>query len=304
VSSQPVGLRVTYKSVEFFRTLIRLTRQDSRQARRLRRFATDGKPLVSVVLGTFNRIDFLPLTVETVRSELKGVTHEIIVVDGGSTDGTTSWLLDQRDIISIVQHNRGEWRGRQLERRSWGYFMNLGFKLASGKFVCMVSDDCLVLPGAIADGVELFEARLGEGQRIGAVAFYWRNWPEEENYRLGMTFGNRMFVNHGLYLRSAMQEVGFADEEAFFFYQADTDLCLRMSEIGYACIESPTSFVEHYKHTDSGIRTSNMAKRGDDWRSFTTRWEWLGKPDAKWIHRPFVDPDRMADTHWPKHGHS
>jgi GT2 family glycosyltransferase len=256
------------------------------------------------VLGTFNRIEFLPLTVETVRAELIGVPHEIVVVDGGSTDGTTSWLLEQRDIISIVQHNRGEWQGQQIERRSWGYFMNLGFKVASGKYVCMVSDDCLVLPGAIGDGVELFEREVREGRKVGAVAFYWRNWPEEENYRIGITFGNLLFVNHGLYLRAAMQEVGFVDEEAFFFYQADTDLCLRMSELGYACIDSPTSFVEHYKHTDSGIRTTNMARRGADWASFTSRWERLGKPDAKWMYRPFDDPGHMAETYWPKPGPS
>jgi hypothetical protein len=67
-------------------TLKELSRSDSRQSRRLRRIATDGKPLVSVVVGTFNRIELLSSTIETIRSDLEGVAHELIVVDGGSDD--------------------------------------------------------------------------------------------------------------------------------------------------------------------------------------------------------------------------
>src|SRR5688572_14235075 len=101
---------------------------------------------LSVVIGSYNRRRFLELTLESVREELAGSAHEIIVVDGGSQDGTVDWLTRQRDVIAVVQHNRGTWRGRPLERRSWGYFMNLGFKLAQGKYICMLSDDCLLVP--------------------------------------------------------------------------------------------------------------------------------------------------------------
>jgi GT2 family glycosyltransferase len=279
-------------------TLKELSRSDSRQSRRLRRIATDGKPLVSVVVGTFNRIELLSSTIETIRSDLEGVAHELIVVDGGSDDGTAQWLQAQRDTISIVQHNRGEWRGERLERRSWGYFMNLGFKIASGKYICMVSDDCLVVPGAIKNGVEVFESQLEDGKLVGAVAFYWRNWPQDQSYRVGITFGNRLFVNHGLYSRDILSKIGFADEETYFFYQADGDLCLRMAEAGYACIDSPDSVIEHYLHTETETRNSNIARRGEDWKAFTARWESLGKPSSSWIERQFDDPHRTADKYW------
>ena len=198
--------------------------------------------------------------------------HEIVVVDGGSDDGTTGWLAEQRDIITVVQHNRGEWRGQPVERRSWGYFMNLGFKIASGKFICMLSDDCLVVPGAITNGVELFETRLRAGEQVGAVAFYWRNWPADGSYRVGLTFGNRMFVNHGLYARAALAEIGFADEETYFFYQGDGDLCLRLADAGHACIDSPDSYIEHYLGTDAELRSLQHDRRGEDWRAYTARW--------------------------------
>jgi glycosyltransferase involved in cell wall biosynthesis len=59
---------------------------------------------------------------------------EIIVVDGGSEDGTLEWLIRQKDIITIVQHNRGEFNGKPVKRKSWGYFMNPCFKAAHRVF--------------------------------------------------------------------------------------------------------------------------------------------------------------------------
>lgn len=35
-----------------------------------------------------------------------------------------SWLLKQKDVITIVQHNRGEFMGKKIEQLSLGYFMN------------------------------------------------------------------------------------------------------------------------------------------------------------------------------------
>src|SRR3990167_6740272 len=96
------------------------------------------KPIVSAVIGTYNRIDFLKPAIETVRLELKNIPHEIIVVDGGSTDGTIDWLVKQKDIIGIIHHNRGKWQGKEIERKSWGVFMNLGFRAASAKYICML----------------------------------------------------------------------------------------------------------------------------------------------------------------------
>lgn len=256
---------------------------------------------ISIVLGTYNRIPFLKLTIDSIRRELDlcPFSHEIIVVDGGSSDGTLKWLTKQKDIISIVQHNRGQWRGKPIERRSWGYFMNLGFKCAQGKFVCMLSDDCLVVPGAVKNGVDLFEARLAAGEKVGALAFYWRNWPEQKEYRVGLTLGNKMFVNHGLYLKDALETVGFIDEETYHFYHADGDLCLKMWDQGYACIEAPDSYIEHYSHANLAVRGSNTEKQQNDWTTYLNRWDGIFYHPEKhdigdWITKAFRDTKLTA----------
>lgn len=244
---------------------------------------------VSVVLGTYNRLSFLKATIASVRASRIEVPYEIIVVDGGSTDGTIDWLTEQRDIIAIVQHNRETSKGQARRKRSWGYFMNLGFKCAEGRYVCLISDDSVVHPDTLANGVRHFERKLAEGRRIGAVAFYWRSWPEEQKYRICLTLGSKMMVNHGLFLREVVEKVGWIDDARYGFYCADGDLSLKIWEAGYEIDASEDALLEHYERADPAIRQQNLGGLDSDWKSYLERWTKVfydpANPDiGVWIH--------------------
>jgi len=258
---------------------------------------------ISVVLGTYNRFPFLKLAIASIRKELLNFSpgYEIIVIDGGSTDGSLKWLLKQKDIITIVQHNRGKWHGKEVPRKSWGYFMNLGFKCAQGKYICMLSDDCLVIPGAIKNGYDLFEKKLCGDEKIGAMAFYWRNWPWQKKYWVGLTLGDRMFVNHGMYLSSAIKEVGYIDEETYGFYHADGDVCLKMWHAGYKCIDSQNSYIEHFLHANIKCRKRNYENQIQDWNNYLRKWEGIfynkrNFDEGGWIEKEFHANGRICKS--------
>jgi GT2 family glycosyltransferase len=257
---------------------------------------------VSVVIGSFNRLEHLVSTIDSLRHELEGVSCEIIVVDGGSTDGAIDWLIRQKDIVTVLQHNRGSWKGEPIERRSWGYFMNLGFRAATGTYVCMLSDDCLVIPGAIRNAIHQFEnaPRPRDSKKLGGVAFFWRNWPDQQKYWVGITFGDHVFINHGLYLREALEAVGYIDAQSYFFYHADGDLSLRMWEAGYETIEADDSFVEHHTHVNKAVRGTNSERQPNDWATYEARWAALGRPSEDWRFREFDDPNNTASRYWQK----
>jgi len=230
------------------------------------------QPLVSIVLGTYNRRTFLESTIASLRASQIDQPYEIIVVDGGSTDGTIDWLVAQRDIITIVQHNRETIGETTRRKRSWGYFMNLGFKCAEGRYICLISDDSVVHPDTIANGVRRFDRELGQGRRLGALAFYWRSWPAEDRYRVGITLSNKLFVNHGLFLRDAVEEAGWIDEDRYSFYCADGDLSLKIWNSGFAIDACEDALLEHFEDADIGLRQGNLASLEADRRNYTARW--------------------------------
>jgi len=113
---------------------------------------------LSLVTGTFNRQKHLSRMVDTFRANIPNFfPYEIIVVDGGSTDGTIEWCNAQSDI-KLIQH--GALLGAIKA------FCDGGFT-ASGKYVLFANDDIEFLKGSVIPSIVYLEENL----TCGAVAF-------------------------------------------------------------------------------------------------------------------------------------
>lgn len=261
--------------------------------------------MVSVVIGGYQRKSLLQKAIESIRNNGISISYEIIVIDGGSTDGSLEWLIQQKDIITIVQHNRGFIGNKPIERKSWGYFMNLGFKSARGEYIVMLSDDCLLLPGAVNKGIECCLENENQGKKIGGIAFYFRNWPSEDKYYVQKTLGGKLMVNHGIFLKTAMKDVGYADEDSYMFYKADGDLCLKIWQAGYEIVDCPESIVEHFIDEKEKVRQSNNAVLNKDSSKYLKKWTGIyyfpGGPELrKRVEIDFVDKNEFAQKKWAK----
>ncbi len=89
---------------------------------------------ISVIIPVLNERDGLPETLRHLREAL--ASPEVIVVDGGSTDGTREWVQGQPGF-RLVDSVRG--RGPQ---------MNAGARAAQGDVLLFLHADCALPPGA------------------------------------------------------------------------------------------------------------------------------------------------------------
>ena len=91
---------------------------------------------ISVIIPALNERDNLPATVASIRD--CGERCEILIVDGGSADGTVEWAAEQSGITVVVSA-RG--RGAQL---------NAGAKAATGDILLFLHADSLLPDGALS----------------------------------------------------------------------------------------------------------------------------------------------------------
>ena len=205
---------------------------------------------ISVVLGSKNRKGLIKATIKSIRENGFKGNLEIIVVDGGSTDGTCDWLAKQKDVFTIIQPNYKyiDQDGISVLAHSWGEFMNIGFKYASAPYIVMVSDDLILHKGCLQNGFDEMERRRKAGDKIGAGAFYFREFPRHKYYRVGLLPGNFVALNHGFYSKEALISVDFLDEKNYNFYAADSDIVMRMNLAGWKSIALETCFSEHLCH--------------------------------------------------------
>lgn len=231
---------------------------------------------VAIVLGTYNRLGLLTRAVASIRAalhpEIRSECYRIIVVDGGSTDGTDLWLEAQPDVSLIRQS--GPLTGAVAA-------FNLGFGRAVDQgfdYVAHFNDDAEFVvdgsPGSLARAADWLE----QDPRVGAVAFAF-------NLRgaFGFEYVNGLpYSNFGL-IRAA---AGIAAAKAmgdptgrawwnpiYHTYGADSELGCWLWRLGYR-IEPAAKLQVHDCNAQDGLRTGNenSPRRMEDGRRFWARW--------------------------------
>jgi glycosyltransferase involved in cell wall biosynthesis len=185
-----------------------------------------GLPSISVVTPSFNQRAFLEQALDSLAGQgYPGL--EVIVVDGGSTDGTVA-LLEQSPVVS-------RWVSEPDEGQTQA--LNKGFRLATGEVYGWLNCDERYRPGALCLVGEAFAAEPDldilfghrlvtdkSGQEIDRLhqpALHPRNYAL---YASGLLFSDATFWKKELHLKT-----GELDEVLCRRYAMDVDWFGRLS---------------------------------------------------------------------------
>jgi len=127
-------------------------------------------PLVSVYIPTYNRGSLL---VERAVSSVLAQTYqnfELIIIDGGSTDGTLEIARRYTDKIVVWDRPR---------RQTFGEAKNAGAALATGEFLVFIDADALI-PEPQAFFEELLAA-FNKNKKLVALTVPLKPWPENHS---------------------------------------------------------------------------------------------------------------------------
>lgn len=100
------------------------------------------KPLVTVIMPTYNRADLLPRAIESVLKQTFR-DFELIIVDDGSTDGSVDLIRsymekDKRIFLIVNNQNKGI-----------SYSRNRAYNAARGKYIMPMDSDDQILPNKL-----------------------------------------------------------------------------------------------------------------------------------------------------------
>lgn len=206
---------------------------------------------ISVITPSFNQAQFLPFNLASVGSQ-RQVAVEHIVVDPGSTDGSTQIARQAPGVKLIAEPDRGQSDG-----------ICKGFARSAGDIlVWLNSDDFYPDPDVLASVQQCFEANpdvdvvygdvnfVGEGGEFLRKGFVNKNADQllaSFEYQVGI-------VQPGVFWRRRVfEEIGGPSEE--FEYCMDYELWVRMAAKGYKWKYLPRVLAHH--RWWGGMKTSS-----------------------------------------------
>jgi GT2 family glycosyltransferase len=244
---------------------------------------TNGKPLVSAVVVSYNTRDLL---LDCLRAfyACSDLPVEAVVVDNASTD---------RSAEAVAREFPGAKLIRQPANTGFGRANNAGLQRADGRFILLLNPDVTVMPGCVgrladfllvrpdagAVGPQLVrpDGSLDHAARRGfpspsASLFYFtginKAFPQSERfnrYTMGHLSPTETHeIDSGtaaclMVRRAAVDRVGFFDPD-YFMYGEDLDLCYRMKAGGWKVFYLPTARALHVKGQATKQATGRMLR--------------------------------------------
>lgn len=240
---------------------------------------------VSFLIPLYNCLDHTQAMLASLRATLpRGLTHEIIFIDDGSTDGTRAWLntFAADPVIRVVLHEKNA---------GFAAANNSGAALARGEFLALLNNDLILTPHWLEP---ILAAHRTFGPRAGLVGNVQLNaatgvvdhagirinlkgkpehisWlPRRSRWPLLPPRHRRVVAVTGacVVLRRGLWEKLGGFDPAYVNGCEDVDLCLRAAAAGHVNLIALRSHVRHHISASPGRKLRDEANT----RLLVQRW--------------------------------
>lgn len=221
--------------------------------------------LLSICIGTFNRYPCLEMTINNIINELDEIPFEIIVVDGGSTDGTIKYIEEMelsKKYIRLIQH------GGLLGVPK---VFNDALKIALGKYIYCLPDHSLIDGKTFINSMILMENENDIAGVIQKIMITSRNYAYLSYHK---KFPNLILCEQIIWRRNDINEADTSYKKHFWLM----DIMLGCMIAGKVIAHTRHSSNIHIMtdHNDAMHRSAKNYGRGDK-IYFNQKWEKLNQ---------------------------
>jgi len=229
------------------------------------------RPLVSIIIPTYNAVDLLKLNLESIESLTTYQNYEIIIVTNNldSNSPTRKYLEKSKHQVLVYP---GEY--------SFSLVNNFAAKKAKGEFLLFLNDDVKIsaknwlesmLKLGLNDDVGAVGAKLlfpdGKLQEAGGII--WKNgfgWnygrnkdPQDPKYNFVREV-DYCSASCLMVKKSVFDKIGGFDDGFKIAYCEDSDLCFTIRKHGYKVLYQPLAEVVHFEGSTQGTDVNNGIK--------------------------------------------
>ena len=195
--------------------------------------------MISIIIPTYNEADYISKTIALLKkNDTAGLVEEIIISDGGSTDGTCH--IDDNDVLVLYSPNKG--RAAQ---------MNFGARHATGKILYFIHADTLPPPGFTTD----IKTSIENGKIAGCyrLSFDYNHWFLKANCWFtrfdidSIRFGDQsLFVTKDIFIKAG----GFSEKHIVL---EDQEFIRRIKKLGRFEVMKQNVVTSARKYLENGI---------------------------------------------------
>lgn len=242
-------------------------------------------PKASVIVLTYNNLDYTKACLESLEQFTDYPDWELIIVDNASTDGTPAFLQDYaggRSHVRLILND---------DNLGFAGGNNCGLRVAKGEYIVLLNNDTYVTQGWLYGLIR----HLAKDPKLGLVSPVTNNIGNEAKIDIHYSDMSEMAAAaraytaaHARHLipndvvaffcvawrRSLLEEVGLLDEQFELGFFEDDDYCRRVREAGYGVAIAEDVFIHHHLSASFGTLPDEARKRlfDDNRARYEAKW--------------------------------